>query len=62
MKLEDIVTRSALEPWTEGEKIPWDDPAFSARMLQEHLTQNHDRASRQLVLIERHVAWIDGML
>lgn len=47
------------EPWVEGEKIPWNDPAFSERMLAEHLSQAHDWASRRASLIERHVAWID---
>ena len=41
------------------QKIPWDDPDFSRRMLREHLTQTHDAASRRTAIIERHVAWID---
>ncbi len=40
------------------QKIPWDDPEFSRRMLREHLTQAHDAASRRTVIIERQVAWI----
>jgi SAM-dependent methyltransferase len=59
MELLDIVLRSPTpEPWAEGEKIPWDDPAFSARMLREHLSQSHDAASRRASLIDAHVAWI----
>lgn len=46
------------EPWSEGEKIPWDDPEFSRRMLEEHLSQEHDAASRRFALIDRQVAWI----
>jgi len=45
-------------PWEEGENIPWDDPAFSERMLAEHLTDRHDLASRRSAVIERQVAWI----
>jgi 2-polyprenyl-3-methyl-5-hydroxy-6-metoxy-1,4-benzoquinol methylase len=59
MNLTDIVRRTAVpEPWAEGEKIPWNDPDFSARMLQEHLSQEHDAASRRFEKIDRHVAWI----
>jgi len=46
------------EPWAEGEKIPWNDPGFSRRMLREHLSQEHDWASRRSTSIQRHVAWI----
>jgi SAM-dependent methyltransferase len=59
MNLIDLVNRIAVpEPWSEGEKIPWNDPAFSARMLQEHLSQDHDMASRRFTIIDEHVAWI----
>ncbi len=33
-------------PWFEGDNISWDDPDFSERMLAEHLSQEHDLASR----------------
>lgn len=59
MKLLDIVRRQPKpKPWTEGEKIPWDDPAFSQRMLKEHLSQDHDAASRRFAIIDQHVDWI----
>ena len=59
MKLLDLVQRTSPPlPWTEGEKIPWNEPGFSARMLQEHLTQNHDAASRRTPIIDQHVRWI----
>jgi len=59
VNLMDVVARNpAPEPWTEGDNIPWHDPAFSARMLQEHLSQEHDAASRRQVKIDAHVAWI----
>ena len=45
-------------PWAEGETIPWNEAGFSARMLREHLSQDHDAASRRTPTIERHVAWI----
>ncbi|HUU55281.1 MAG TPA: methyltransferase domain-containing protein [Armatimonadota bacterium] len=45
-------------PWQEGDNIPWDDPAFSKRMLCEHLSQDHDAASRRKEIVDAHVAWI----
>jgi len=50
------------EPWSEGEKIPWNDPGFSERMLSQHLSQEHDLASRRFEIIERHVEWIHNYL
>lgn len=44
--------------WQGRYKIPWDDPAFSRRMLAEHLTQDHDLASRRTAVIEAQVRWI----
>jgi SAM-dependent methyltransferase len=59
MRLIDIIERDpAPDPWQEGDNIPWHDPAFSARMLAEHLSQEHDAASRRLPKIEAHVDWI----
>lgn len=59
MKLLDIVHReSSPQPWAEGDKIPWNDPAFSRRMLNEHLSQNHDAASRRFGIIDGHIRWI----
>ncbi|MBN1486482.1 MAG: methyltransferase domain-containing protein [Anaerolineae bacterium] len=59
MKLLDIVQRVAIPvPWSEGEKIPWNEPGFSQRMLKEHLSQEHDSASRRLEKIEQQVTWI----
>jgi SAM-dependent methyltransferase len=59
MNLNDIVGRSLpADPWAEGDNIPWDDPAFSKRMLHEHLTQEHSLASRRLEVIDRQVGWI----
>ncbi len=59
MNLLDILYRTRTPaPWAEGEKIPWNDPAFSERMLQEHLTQEHDMASRRFEKVDAHVHWI----
>lgn len=60
MNLMDIVKRTpAPAPWSEGDNIPWNDPAFSERMLREHLSQSHDAASRRAAKIDQHVAWIN---
>lgn len=59
MKLSEFLHRQPIpKPWTEGEKIPWNDPGFSQRMLHEHLSQAHDAASRRFTIIDQHVAWI----
>jgi 2-polyprenyl-3-methyl-5-hydroxy-6-metoxy-1,4-benzoquinol methylase len=59
INLIDVVERQAEPvPWSEGEKIPWNDPDFSQRMLREHLSQKHDAASRRFEMIDRHVGWI----
>lgn len=59
MNLLDVFHRDmAPEPWAEGEKIPWDDPAFSRRMLKEHLSQSHDAASRRTGTLKKHIDWI----
>jgi len=53
-----IRRRMPPEPWAEGDNIPWHDPEFSRRMLREHLSQEHDAASRRLEAIERQIHWI----
>ena len=30
-------------PWRDGANLPWDDPAFSRRMLAQHLDQTTAR-------------------
>lgn len=61
MNILDLVSRAPTpEPFSEGEKIPWDEPGFSERMLAEHLTQDHDAASRRAEVIDAQVAWIHG--
>jgi SAM-dependent methyltransferase len=44
--------------WDGAYKIPWDDPDFSRRMLAEHLSQEHDLASRKRDMIRTQVYWI----
>ena len=44
--------------WQGAYKIPWNDPDFSRRMLAEHLSQDHDMASRRMEWIDKQVAWI----
>ena len=59
MHLVDLVSRDPRPAaWAEGDNIPWNDPAFSERMLREHLSQDHDLASRRLATIDRQVDWI----
>ena len=48
--------------WHGAYKIPWDDADFSRRMLAEHLSQDHDMASRRAEWIDRQVAWIHDAL
>ncbi len=57
--IQDLIDRNpAPAPWSEGDNIPWNDPEFSERMLAEHLSQEHDLASRRRETIDRHVEWI----
>ena len=58
MKLSDLAARPQLEPWKTAPGIPWDEPGFSTRMLREHLSQEHDLASRRFARIDRHVKWL----
>ncbi len=59
MTLSDLLRRSSRPvPWEEGDNIPWNDPGVSRRMLKEHLSQEHDAASRRTEKIRRHVDWI----
>ncbi|MGB2864687.1 MAG: methyltransferase domain-containing protein, partial [Sedimentisphaerales bacterium] len=44
--------------WDGVYKIPWDDPDFSRRILAEHLSQEHDLASRKQEMIQTQVRWI----
>lgn len=63
MNLKAIIDRT-IPPlsWAEGENIPWNDPDFSRRMLAEHLSQEHNLASRRFEIIDQQVGWIHGVL
>jgi len=58
MSLSDLIHRGVPQPWLEGDNIPWNDPEFSRRMLKEHLSQEHDAATRRLATVDRHVHFI----
>jgi 2-polyprenyl-3-methyl-5-hydroxy-6-metoxy-1,4-benzoquinol methylase len=58
MNLSALLHRERPILWGDHSKLPWNDPAFSSRMLHEHLSQEQGRASRPLDQIDRHVAWI----
>ena len=58
MNLLDLIRRMPPTPWAEGDNIPWNEAGFSERMLKEHLSQDHDAASRRMETIDRQVAWI----
>jgi SAM-dependent methyltransferase len=59
LDLIEIVQRNPRpKPWAEGEKIPWNETEFSRRMLNEHLSQEHDWASRRATTIQKQVDWI----
>ena len=61
MTLDTIINRTQHPaPWSEGETIPWNEPEFSRRMLLEHLSQDHDMASRRTEKIKAHIDWIHG--
>ena len=42
-------------PFDPDAELDWSDPAFSRRLLVEHLDQSHDGASRRQSLIDQHV-------
>ena len=46
------------EPWSWGGNLPWDDPAFSERMLREHLDEAHGAASRVTEERQLQLDWI----
>ena len=60
MQLIDVTKEFATPPvpWVEGRTIPWEDPAFSRRMLAAHLSQASDAASRRSETIDRHIEFI----
>jgi SAM-dependent methyltransferase len=59
MKIDEIVSRDKPEAHFHGDyKIPWHERQFSKRLLDEHLDQTHDAASRPFAIVDRHVDFI----
>jgi ubiquinone/menaquinone biosynthesis C-methylase UbiE len=57
--LRRLIERPSRPPaGSDGENLPWDDPAFSERMLREHLDESHSAASRRSAERELIVDWI----
>lgn len=46
------------EPWTNGGNLPWHEPAFSERMLREHLDESHGAASRNPAERQQQINWL----
>jgi SAM-dependent methyltransferase len=57
---------SRLDPWPRpfdgATELNWSDPAFSRRLLREHLDQAHDGASRRERLVDGHVRRLSRLL
>ena len=49
-------------PFDREAELDWSDPAFSRRLLAEHLDQAHDGASRRRRLIDQHVRRLRELL
>ena len=63
LTIAELLARSVPPlPWKEGDNLPWDEPAFSRRMLREHLSQQNDAASRRTGRIDAHTTWIHAEL
>jgi SAM-dependent methyltransferase len=49
-------------PFDPDAELDWSDPAFSRRLLAEHLDQSHDGASRRRSLVDRHARRLRQLL
>ncbi len=49
-------------PWVDDGNLPWNDPAFSQRMLLEHLDQSHGAASRVVAERQQQISWLRDKL
>ena len=56
--LDPLLQHLSVVPFGPGSRIPWNDPAFSERMLREHRSQAPDRASPRFEIIDPQVAWV----
>ena len=61
MTLRELIQRQPLVPGTDS-KIPWHEPDFSGRMLDEHLNPDHDLASRRPAIVDAQVEWLESLL
>lgn len=50
------------QAWQGGGNLPWNDPAFSARMLREHLDESHSAASRTSAERALQLPWLWSQL
>jgi len=50
------------QPWVDDGNLPWNDPAFSQRMLKEHLDESHGAASRVSSERELQLNWLRDKL
>jgi SAM-dependent methyltransferase len=50
------------KPWVDDGNLPWNDPAFSQRMLLEHLDQSHGAASRVDAERQQQISWLGKKL
>lgn len=46
------------KPWAKGSDLFWNDPAFSERILREHLDDSHGAASRTLAERTAQIEWL----
>jgi SAM-dependent methyltransferase len=53
-----IYRRGQPLPWQADGNLPWDDPDFSERMLQEHLDESHGAASRTTTERRHQLDWL----
>jgi hypothetical protein len=51
MIIIDLGYRVTPEPRAEGDKIHWKAPGLSRRMLENHLSQDNDWASRHVAFL-----------
>ncbi len=45
-------------PWAKGSDLFWNDPAFSERILREHLDDTHGAASRETTERAAQIEWL----
>ncbi|MCH2187899.1 class I SAM-dependent methyltransferase [Myxococcota bacterium] len=62
MKIQALLRRPPMSPLAPGRGLPWSEPEFSRRVLDTHLSQQHDRASRRFEIIDQQVAWLHDTL